>query len=155
MEREKKSCHYIVKMSNLDAPSFHQTCWRRWGGWPVFFFSDLWEVKVTCRLFAGVSLLANLSGMQGMPCFALVTCPQVYHVSSGAFAWHHALWHSEGPTGLTGMSPFTKDTNGVIPPKRAEWVHKVAPFSTICHYLKWHVIVLRSEIHYASTESKG
>lgn len=43
---------------------------------------------------------------------------------------------------------------GSIPPQRAEGVREVAPFSTICHYLKWHVIVLSSQIHYASTESR-
>lgn len=94
--------------------------------------------------------------MQGMACFTLVTCPQVYHVSGKAFTWHSALWQlgwAEGSGGLSGMSLF-KDTHGVIAPKTVELVGKVAPFSTICHYLKWHVIILCSEIHYASTEKR-
>lgn len=51
--------------------------------------------------------------------------------------------------------PGGRRESGSIPPQRAEGVREVALFSTICHYLKWHVIVLCSQIHYASTESRG
>lgn len=75
---------------------------------------------------------------------ALVTCRPQFSPPSARQA-------DRSPSGRPGGRRET----GSIPPQRAERVREVAPFSTICHYLKWHVIVLCSQIHYASTESRG
>lgn len=105
--REKQSsCHYIITVSNVDAPLFHHTCWHRSErSLPL----DLREVKVTSdRPFADVSLLANLSGMRGMVCFTLShLSPSLSCVKRGIrLALRLLSPGTQGVWGLTGMSLF-------------------------------------------------
>lgn len=44
-----------------------------------------------------LGVVVGMTGMRRMACFTLVTCPQVYHVSAGVFAWRYALWHLGRP----------------------------------------------------------
>lgn len=120
-----------------------------------FFPAGFVRAKGDWHVNAGTPLPADFRGMRGMGCSALVTCLRVCHVSGRGAQLASRPSGTRSGSGLAGMSTFTADTHGAIPPKRAEWMGKVAPFSTICHYLKWRVIVLCGEFPYASNRELG